>query len=99
MNIPIAKKAMLISGIIQIAVVCLITFLANHRDWGGHTAFGVGALLQFPASVPGVLIGEQLQSATGSGALSVSTAIAITLLLQFVILSAVIYWIITKRLK
>ena len=54
MNIPIAKKASPISGIIQLAIVCLIAFLVNDPDWGGHSAFTFGMLLQFPGSMAGV---------------------------------------------
>ena len=99
MNTPIAKKALLISGIIQVSVVCLITYLVNDPDWGGHTALSLGMLLQFPGSMAGVFIIELLRYAIESGEALVSVACMITVLLQFAILSMTIYFILNRRHK
>jgi hypothetical protein len=88
------KKAFLISFIIQAVIVGWIILLG-----GDHSALTFGMLLQFPASMAGALIGQMLQSSSGTKEISLTVAVIITVLLQFFLLSWIIYFIIKRRNK
>ena len=94
-NITIAKKSFFIAAIIQLTVVIWLYFLIS--TWGGHTVLTFGMLIQFPASMVGILIGELLQAITGSGEFSVSAAIIITVILQYLIVTSLIHFVLKKR--
>jgi hypothetical protein len=92
---PVAKKAFIIAASIQFAVIVSLFNLSS--VWGAHSTLTFGMLIQFPGSIAGVLIGELLQSVSGSGMISVNIAISVTVVVQFFILYFISYLVLNRK--